>query len=186
MGVLRQNLLEGRAIAVAGGVPRAVSGALTGLGARVESLPGGGQLVEEEERVGDWARARGPLDAVVYDARATFGGGGEMGLADALELAWVAVREVAIGALIPADAPGKVLLVGPAPDAGPFAEAAGAALENLARTLSVEWARYDVTTAMLAPRNDTSAEALAELVCFLVSEAGGYLSGCRLELGAVA
>ncbi len=186
MGVLRRNLLQGRAIAVAGGAPGAVCGALTGLGARVESLPGHGHLREDEEGVGDWARARGPLDAVVYNAAGTFGSGGDSGLAESLELAWVAVREVAIGALIPADTPGKVLLIGPAPDAGPFAEAARAALENLARTLSVEWARYDVTTAMLAPGNDTSPEELAELVCFLVSEAGGYLSGCRLELGAVA
>ena len=185
MGVLRRNLLDGRAIALAGAAPDAVGDALARIGARVEVVPGGERLGEDEEHVGDWARARGPLDAVVYDARGAFGAGGDGALAAAVELAWISVREVATGALIPADAPGKVLLIGPWPDAGPFAEAARAALENLARTLSVEWARYGVTAAMIAPGAATSDEQLAELICFLVSEAGGYLSGCRLELGAV-
>jgi hypothetical protein len=39
---------------------------------------------------------------------------------------------------------------------------------------------------MIAPGDATSDEELAELVCFLVSPAGDYLSGCRLELGAAA
>ena len=184
MSALRQNLLDGRAIALAGGVPEAVALALAGLGARVEAVPLNEGLGEDEERVGEWARARTPFDAVVYDARDAFGDGGEEALTRALELAWLAVREVATGALIPAaDGTGKVLLVGPAPDAGPFAEAARAALENLARTLSIEWARYGVTAAMIAPGAATTEDQLAELVCFLVSEAGGYVSGCRLELG---
>lgn len=185
MGVLRRNLLEGRAIALAGAVPGAVGGALAELGARVESIRDDERLGEDEEHVGDWARACAPLDAVVYDARGAFGGGGDAALTAALELAWVAVREVATGALIPADDPGKVLLIGPRPHAGPFAEAARAGLENLARTLSIEWARYGVTTAMIAPGAETTDMQLAELVCFLVSEAGGYVSGCRLELGAL-
>ena len=186
MSVLRQNLLDGRAIAVTAGVPVTVREALAGLGARVEPIDRSERLGEDEERVGDWSRARVPLDAVVYDARGEFGEGGEAALTAALELAWVAVREVATGALIPAGAPGKVLLIGPRPSDGPFADAARAALENLARTLSVEWARHGVTAAMIAPGDSTSDAQLAELVCFLVSEAGGYLSGCRLELGAVA
>ena len=52
----------------------------------------------------------------------------------------MATRAVATGALIPAGA-GKCVLIAPRPDRGPFAGAARAALENLARTLSVEWAR---------------------------------------------
>jgi hypothetical protein len=184
MSVLRQNLLHGRAIALAGGVPGAVRESLAALGARVESIGDADRLGEDEERVGDWARARAPLDAIVYDARLAFGEGGDAALVAGSELAWVAVREVASGELIPRDGPGKVLLIGPRPDAGSFAEAARAALENLARTLSVEWARYGVTAAMVAPGAATTDEQLAELVCFLVSEAGGYISGCRLELGA--
>ena len=59
------------------------------------------------------------------------------------------------------------------------------ALENLARTLSVEWARYGVSTVTIAPGARTTDEELSELVCFLVSHAGEYYSGCMFELGAV-
>jgi NAD(P)-dependent dehydrogenase (short-subunit alcohol dehydrogenase family) len=183
--VIREGLLHGRAIAVAGGVPSSVGGALERLGARVEVVPADGGLGENEERVGEWARSRQPLHAIVYDARDTFGSGGELALGQSLEKAWIAVREVASGALIPAEEPGKVVLLGPRPDAGPLAEAARAGLENLVRTLSVEWARFAVTTAMIAPGAGTTDDELAELVCFLVSPAGEYLSGCRLELGSV-
>jgi NAD(P)-dependent dehydrogenase (short-subunit alcohol dehydrogenase family) len=57
-----------------------------------------------------------------------------------------------------------------------------AALENLARTLSVEWARYGITAVALWPGADTTDAELAELACFLISPAGGYFSGCRFEL----
>jgi NAD(P)-dependent dehydrogenase (short-subunit alcohol dehydrogenase family) len=93
----------------------------------------------------------------------------------------VATRGVATGALIPAGA-GKVLLIGPRPDGAQFAGAARAALENLARTLSVEWARYGVTAVAIAPGARSTADDLAELVCFLVSVAGEYFSGCEFEL----
>jgi NAD(P)-dependent dehydrogenase (short-subunit alcohol dehydrogenase family) len=93
------------------------------------------------------------------------------------------VREIAVGALIDADHPGKLVLVGPAADAGPLARAAGAGLENLARTLSVEWARHRVTSVMVSPGPGSTAASLSTLVGFLVSEAGDYLSGCRVELG---
>jgi NAD(P)-dependent dehydrogenase (short-subunit alcohol dehydrogenase family) len=184
VSVLRDGLLDRLAIAIGGGVPEPVRGALERLGARVKVVPADGALGEDDERVGEWARAQGPLQAIVYDARETFGSGGEQPLSESLEQAWIAVREVANGALIPAEEPGKVVLVGPRADAGPMAEAARAGLENLARTLSVEWARFAVTTAMVAPGAATTDEELAELVCFLVSPAGEYLSGCRLELGA--
>jgi NAD(P)-dependent dehydrogenase (short-subunit alcohol dehydrogenase family) len=184
MTVLREELLAGRAVALAGGVSDPVRDALVGLGARVEAVPGGDQLADDEARTGEWARAHAPLNAVVYDAASTFFGGGATALAATIEQGWVAVREVANGALIPAGAPGKVLLLGPRPDAGPLAAAACAALENLARTLSVEWARYGLTAAMVAPGETTTEQQLAELVCFLVSRAGEYFSGCRLDLGA--
>ena len=185
MTVLRQNLLQGRAIALSGEVPDRIAEALASLGARIEPIDGDARLGEDEERVGDWARARAPLDAVVHDAGGAFDGGGDQALRVALEDAWVVVREVAAGALIPGDGGGKVLLIAPRPDVGAFAEAACAALENLARTLSVEWARYGVTAAMIAPGSTTTDEQLAELVSFLVSKAGAYVSGCRLELGVV-
>jgi len=163
--LLRQGLLDGRAVALAGGVPPAIRDALGALGAldvRVDASP---------------------INALVYDAGPAFAAGGQDPLRECIEQAWVAVREAAAGALIPAGA-AKVVLIGPRPDAGPFAEAARAALENLARTLSVEWARYGVGTVAIAPGGGTTDEEIAELVCFLVSPAGEYFTGCVFELGA--
>ena len=195
MTLLRKGLLDGRAVAVAGGVPLAVRDALGGLGARVEELDSGvdsgvdsGLGLDsglDEERASSWAGAVGPLYALVYDAGPAFGGGGQDGLRECLERGWIAVRGVATGALIPAGV-GKVILIGPRPDAGSFAVAAHAALENLARTLSVEWARYGVATVAIAPGARTTEAELAELVCFLVSPAGEYFTGCVFELGAAA
>jgi NAD(P)-dependent dehydrogenase (short-subunit alcohol dehydrogenase family) len=92
------------------------------------------------------------------------------------------VRAVAVGALVEAGAGGKIVLIAPPAGAGPLAEAAGAALENLARTLAVEWARYSVTAAAVVPSVGVDTERLAELVSFLVSSAGDYFSGCRFDL----
>lgn len=183
MTVLREELLDGRAIALAGGASESIRDALLALGARVEVM-NGEPLGEDEERTGQWAQATAPLDALVYDSRPKFGDGGDAALAAALEAGWVAIREVATGALIPSQAPGKLVLVGPRPSAGPLADAARAGLESLARTLSVEWARHGVTAVMVAPGDASTEQELAELISFLVSEAGGYLSGCKLELGA--
>jgi hypothetical protein len=182
--VLRGNLLGGRRIALAGEVTGAAGSALRALGAELEVLDVA-KLPTEEDRTGEWARARLPLHAFVYFA-AGFDGGGAGRLAALLEEAWVATREVASGALIGAEQPAKLLLVAPRAHAGPLAEAARAGLENLARTLSVEWARYGLTVAMIAPGRRTTDAEVAELACFLVSDAGAYLSGCRFELGAVA
>jgi NAD(P)-dependent dehydrogenase (short-subunit alcohol dehydrogenase family) len=183
MTLLRQGLLSGRSVALAGQVPDPVRDGLTGLGARVESVPDA--LPEEDDAVGAWAREQGPLHAVVFDARSAFGGGGPEALIAALERAWAAVREVATGALIEGDGPGKVVLLGPSADAGPLADSARDGLENLVRTLSVEWARYGITAVMVAPGPRTGDDVLAEVVAFLCSPGGEYLSGCRLEVGAV-
>ena len=170
MALLRDNLLAGHRIAVSGTAGEALPATLLELGAEVEFLAVE-KLPAEDERVGEWARARAPLNALVHCA----------GDDAALEEAWAAVREVATGALIDADAPGKLVLVAPRPDAA----AARAGLESLARTLSVEWARYALTAVAIAPGVRTTDEQLAQVVCFALSEGGGYLSGCRLELGAV-
>jgi NAD(P)-dependent dehydrogenase (short-subunit alcohol dehydrogenase family) len=182
--LLREELLAGKRIVLAGEVPEPVRDALLGCGAELEILDP--QALEaDDERVGEWAHARAPLDALVYTAAARFGDGGAGALTATLEEAWTAVREVAIGALIPAANSGKLLLLAPPAGAGPFSEAARSGLENLARTLSVEWARYGLTAVMTAPGAETSWQQLGALVCFLVADAGGYLSGCRLELGSV-
>ena len=184
MSSLRDSLLADRRIAVSDGLSDEVTQALLGRGAQLEALRVE-ELPPDEERVGDWARARAPLHALIYSAASPFGSGGEEALASTLDGAWTAVREVAVGALIEAEQPGKLVLVGPRSDAGPLAEAARAGLENLARTLSVEWARYALTSVMVAPGPSTSDAELATVICFLVSEAAGYLSGCRLEIGGL-
>jgi NAD(P)-dependent dehydrogenase (short-subunit alcohol dehydrogenase family) len=185
MAMLRENLLAGRRIAVGGALSEPVIEALQALGAELEFLSGE-QLPSDENRVGEWARGRAPLHALIWDGGGAFDEGGQAGLDGTLEQAWTAVREVATGALIGATVSGKLLLIAPRPDAGPLADAARAGLENLVRTLSVEWARYEVTAVTIAPGVDTTEQQLAELVCFVVSDAGNYLSGCRLELGSVA
>lgn len=167
MTVLRDGLLSGRSLAVAGDTSGGLGEALSGLGARIAQGDGDGA----------------PPYALVYDARASFGSGGGDGLRVALEDVWETIREQAGGAMIAGGLPGKVVLIAPPPAAGPFATAARAALENLARTLSVEWARYGITAVALAPGGSTTDDQLAELVCFLVSDAGDYFSGCRFELG---
>lgn len=183
MPLLRANLLDGRRVAVAGGVDEEVTRELVDLGAEVEPLRAD-DCSPEEERVGDWSRARLPLHALIYVADEAFGVGGDEALSTTLDEAWAAVREVAVGALIGADQPGRVVLVAPREDAGALAGAVAAGLENLARTLSVEWARYGVTAVAVAPGPSSTAPELATLIAFVLSEAGGYLSGCRIELGA--
>ena len=164
-------------MALGGGVTPAVSRALSALGASVHELDPG----LDEEGAREWAAEVAPLRALVFDAGPTLADGGQAHLSAALEAAWVATRGVATGALIPAGS-GKVVLVGPRPGGSSFASAARAALENLARTLSVEWARYGVTAAAIAPGARSTDDDLAELVCFLVSIAGDYFSGCAFEL----
>ncbi|HEY4827692.1 MAG TPA: hypothetical protein VIH85_13035 [Solirubrobacteraceae bacterium] len=177
MTILRHTLLAGRVVALAGAPSPAIRGALVSLGARVSDLDP--ELDEDAAR--EWAAGEPGLSGLVYDAAPGFATGGQTALTESLERAWVAVRAVATGALIPAGA-GKVVLIGPGPDAGPFAGAARAALENLARTLSIEWARHGVTAVAIAPGEKTTGDEVAELVCYLVSPAGDYFSGCLFEL----
>ena len=178
MTFLRHGLLSGRAIVLAGATPAGVAAALADLGAGVLGL----DAALDEDRAREWAAGAAPIHAVVYDTGSDFADAGQTALGESLEQAWVAVRAVATGAFIRAGK-GKVVLIAPRPDRGPFAAAARAALENLARTLSVEWARYGVTAVAIAPGNNTTHDELAELVCYLVSPAGEYFSGCLFELG---
>jgi len=127
------------------------------------------------EPTGDEAEARDGVDVVVWD------GASLAGPRDVLDAAWLALRPQA-RSMIEAEAGGKLLLIAPPPgDAA--AEAARAGLENLARTLSIEWARHGIRTAALHPGSDTEPAEVAELAAFLASRAGDYYSGCRFGMG---
>ncbi|HVS28516.1 MAG TPA: hypothetical protein VHE14_03130, partial [Solirubrobacteraceae bacterium] len=77
----------------------------------------------------------------------------------------------------------KIVLLAPPSEGGPHAESCHAALENLARTLSIEWARHAIRiTAAMASR-ETTPNDIAALVAYLASPAGDYFSGCRFDLG---
>jgi hypothetical protein len=171
MTLLRPGLLEGRSVVLAGAVPTSVSDRLASLGATVSAY----KDQPDEERALEWAREAAPLNALVCSI------GGRL---EEVEDAWTAIRAVAVGALIPTGA-GAVVPLAPRPDQVADADAVRAALENLARTLSVEWARYGITATAIWPGASTTEGDLATLVAYLCSRAGDYFSGCRFELDAV-
>jgi NAD(P)-dependent dehydrogenase (short-subunit alcohol dehydrogenase family) len=166
MAILREDLLVGSTVVLTGdrGTLREP---LAGLGATVLESPGA---------AGDAA------DAMVHDAGGAFAGGGSDALLGSLEQTWIAVAEVANAALITSGRGGKVVLIAPRADAGALAAAARAALQNLARTLSVEWARYGITVTAILPAPAAREEDIALFTAYLLSRAGDYFSGCGFEL----
>jgi NAD(P)-dependent dehydrogenase (short-subunit alcohol dehydrogenase family) len=206
--LLRPGLLEGVSVLVAGAAISergggsaavAVSAACGELGARVavcEAIPdqssaaAEGQVDQAVERALSDSRE---LDVLVVDGAALFAAGaasapaGESGRARAalrgcLEAAWSVTRAVVNLAFLARGRGGRIVYLAPAPDAGEHAEAACAGLENLARTLSVEWARHAITVVTVAPGSTTTVGELAALSAYLASPAGAYFSGCLLEL----
>jgi NAD(P)-dependent dehydrogenase (short-subunit alcohol dehydrogenase family) len=114
-------------------------------------------------------------DVLVVDAAAMFAGAaGVEAVRAALDGAWAAIQPHAAGAKL-------ILLLAP-PPADAHAEAARAGLENLARTLSIEWARLGIRPVAIHPGTATPAGEVAELAAFLASPAGAYYSGCRFDL----
>jgi hypothetical protein len=93
----------------------------------------------------------------------------------ALDEAWDAIR----AHMFPPDDQGLIVLIAP-PPGDAHAAAARAGLENLARTLSIEWARYAIRPVAILPGEDPSA--VPELVAFLASKAGAYYAGCAFTL----
>jgi len=156
-GLLRPGLLAGARLALTqfgeAGPASACRGELERLGALVTETPEAGS------------------EALIVDAAAAHG----ESLAPTLSETWSAVHGYA-GSLIEATRPGRIVLIAP-PD-----EAASAALENLARTLSVEWARRSITVVAIARAEATSAADVAALVAYLCSPAGEYFSGCLLDM----
>jgi NAD(P)-dependent dehydrogenase (short-subunit alcohol dehydrogenase family) len=206
-------LLVGPQRSARGSAGAAIAAACAELGARVSiceaSEPPSGEPPSSEaeeaqmdasvERVLSSGERPGVL---VVDAGALFAGTGErMGsaapspagrelgraaLRACLDGAWNATRAVVRSAFLAGQQGGRIVYVAPAPGVGEHAEAARAGLENLARTLSVEWARHGITVVAIAPGTATSPEELAALTAYLASSAGAYFSGCLLDLSGPA
>jgi NAD(P)-dependent dehydrogenase (short-subunit alcohol dehydrogenase family) len=179
--MLRAGLLEGIVVATAGGAEH-VAAACAGLGARAVALEAD---LLDEEAVTAAAVALGAVGTLVCDAAPAFAavGGGVEGLTAGLEGAWNAARAVA-NAIWRLGEGGKLVLLGPRPRDGAHAVALGAALENTARTLSVEWARYAIRSTAVLPGDATSDDEVAMLIAYLASPAGDYFSGCAFSLSA--
>lgn len=128
------------------------------------------------------ASERGGLDMLIVDGAGVFA---SYGLRTCLESAWDATRAVVNLAFLPAGHGGRIVYLAPAPAAGEQADAARAGLENLGRTLSIEWARYGITLVTIAPGDGTAAGEVATLTAYLASPAGAYFSGCLLDLRGV-
>lgn len=188
--LLRPGLLEGASILTAGGrEDAAVGDACTRLGATVAAwAPTDDDLLLDEGAVEALVsemlrRAPNPcLLAVETDAM--FGSGGRPALVDSMQLVWNLARATANATFLPREQ-GRIALIAPAPHVGEHADAARAGMENLARTLSIEWARHGVTVVTIAPGERTTAEEVGTLVAYLASPAGSYFSGCLLDLRGV-
>jgi NAD(P)-dependent dehydrogenase (short-subunit alcohol dehydrogenase family) len=184
--LLRPGLLDGQVVAVAGGADH-VAAACAALGAAAPRLQA--DLLDEEaataaaERVAGRTSAGGVV-ALVADAAPAFraAGGGVDGLRAGLDGTWNAVRAVVNAALRPAGG-GKVVLLAPRPEDGAHSAALRAALENTARTLSIEWARYAIRPTAILPGDATTDADVGALCAYLISPAGDYFAGCAFRLG---
>lgn len=180
--LLRPGLLDGRVIALGGG--DVLGAPLAALGARTPALF---ETADEDVATTQAAAtlaAHGKVDALLHDLRPAFASGGHDGLRTALDTAWITIRAVATAAFIPRERGGRVIVVAPSPsDADPSVAGVRAAAENLARTLSIEWARHVITTVAITPGEATTDAELSALAAYLASPAGDYFSGCCLALG---
>lgn len=193
--MLRTGLLTGRTVGLAGSEAE-LRAALERLGAALVTVSGDKPApLEAGSALGHPGPPAAQLDAstrdpeprvdkLVADSRAAFSaaGGGYPGLRAAVDGAFAAARDTATEHWIDRPGGGQVILIAPAPSAGAHAGAARAALENLVRTLSTEWARHQITTVAVLPGDTTTQAALADLVAWLASPAGAYLSGTALTL----
>lgn len=170
-GLFRDDLLAGQEIVLAGGGD-GLARPLRALGAEVRPLAL--ELHDDDEEAAALAAA-GRIDTLVLDARSL------AEVPHVLDAAWTVVRAVATAAMIPDERGGKIALVAPPPPA----EAARAGLENMARTLSIEWARFGIRATALAPGKASTEQEIAALLAYLASPAGDYFSGSRLSLGEV-
>lgn len=183
VGGLRADLLAGRRVLVAGPGP-----APEGLGAVIERIEDPAALDDGSaaDAVASFIGRNGGLEAAVVDAASMFATGGAEGLALALDASWTLARAVATAGMIEHGG-GTIVLVAPASATGDAAASAAAdGLENMARALSVEWARFDIRVVAICPRPGASAAEVRPLVAWLCSASGTYVSGCRIEPGGRA
>lgn len=173
--VLRADALAGRAIAS----PAPWAMVLAGLGADIVTPPPRAAGDDDGAYV-LWAEGLPAVDVVIG------GASHQEPVESAVEALWLSIRAAAVTHWIDRDRAGAVLLVAPRPHPEPHAGALRAALENLARTLSIEWARYGIRTTAVLPSDTTADDEIATLVAFLASPAAAYWSGCVVELGAAA
>jgi NAD(P)-dependent dehydrogenase (short-subunit alcohol dehydrogenase family) len=186
-----------------GGLAATVAATCSGLGASVYEcdLPVTGELEDDDAAVGaavaEALAELGELNLLLVDAASALAAAQAPGtsvagpprqatdataLVRAMEASWRVTQAVANAAFIERGAAGRVVYLAPPPDAGAHADAARAGLENLARTLSIEWARYGVMPLAIAVGTATSAAEIAALTGYLASPAGDYFSGCLLDL----
>jgi NAD(P)-dependent dehydrogenase (short-subunit alcohol dehydrogenase family) len=179
--LLHSGLLKGVSVVVAGaGSP--VAERCAELGAAVHPLT---VDLLDEEALGAVVQELPAAGVLVCDTAPALRSTADDGaaLSGAVAGAFNATRAIVTAGLAPAGG-GLVLLIAPRPRDGALAGAAAAALENLARTTSVEWARLGVRVVAVRPRDVTTDAALADLIAYLASPAGAYFSGCVLDLGA--
>jgi NAD(P)-dependent dehydrogenase (short-subunit alcohol dehydrogenase family) len=206
-GLLRPGLLEGVSLLVAGApatqaepaLGPAVMESCAALGAQVRSCePDAVEEATLDAAVAAAVGETGSIDLLAVDGASLFarglarGGDGHAALRACMDAAWNATRAVVNHAFLAeleldegasaGAVGGRVVYLAPAPAAGEYAAAACAGLENLARTLSTEWARHGLTTVAVAPGTGTAAGEVAALVAYLASPAGAYFSGCLLDL----
>jgi NAD(P)-dependent dehydrogenase (short-subunit alcohol dehydrogenase family) len=124
------------------------------------------------------------IGLLAVDAASVFAQGvGARALRACLDASWAVTRALAEAVFLKDGRGGRVVYVAPAPGAGEHADAARAGLENLARTLSIEWARHAITTVAIAPGGGAGAAGeVAALTAYMASPAGAYFSGCLLDL----
>jgi NAD(P)-dependent dehydrogenase (short-subunit alcohol dehydrogenase family) len=176
MELLRTGLLDGVELVVAGGaepgpLAAAAEARAAALGASVRRLAV--DPLADEPEPGEHA------DALLWDGDGAFAAASGVDAVRAcLDGAWLAVRPVATKAMPDG---GLVVLLAPGPG-DPHREAARSGLENLARTLSIEWARLGVRPVAILPGAESTGAEVAELVAYLASPAGAYYAGCAFTL----
>ena len=188
---------------------------------RVEAHPCDIREEDQVDALVDWVMERhGRIDLLVNNAGGQFLSAAEditpKGFRTVIRLnvegTWLMSHAVATRAMIPDERGGKIVNVTLSPHHGlpgmAHSSAARAAVENLTRVLSIEWARYGIRLVSVAPGPmstetmrtkypqavvDSAAwtvplgrlgteEEFAWLVAYLASPAGDYFSGAVLTL----